>query len=290
MITSLHELSPATREAAIAWLDASADAVGADLRDAVRAELEDAVREHLHPASTPDDLAAVITHLGPVSAEADNHDPLVGSFAGIPFDLRTPTGERLKAAWWNPTDERLLVPKAFGAGWDLNVGALAVRLGLIEPDAEDVPFASTPSWAFGAAAALPLTLAAAVVAHYAVRGGQLPERLPQHWNLAGASDRWVSRRTASASDIATAALAAGAATWAATAARSHGTRAGVLAASSLAGTLVASVTVLRSAPDKPRWWAGPALATGALLASSGTLLGLALAGRNAERRRDLAAH
>ena len=37
-----------------------------------------------------------------------------------------PTVERIKATYWNP-DGPILQGKVFGAGWALNVGALAKR-------------------------------------------------------------------------------------------------------------------------------------------------------------------
>lgn len=47
-----------------------------------------------------------------------------GRVAGVPYDYRKPTLDRLRSTWWAPEDTRLLVPTAFGLGWDLNVGRL----------------------------------------------------------------------------------------------------------------------------------------------------------------------
>ena len=86
------------------------------------------------------------------------------------IDLRTgyseltPCEKTQPPTGWNPADERLLLPRAVGWGWDLNLGAVAVRLGLIEPDAESVPFTSTGDSAFRLAATLPVALAAALYA------------------------------------------------------------------------------------------------------------------------------
>jgi hypothetical protein len=44
-----------------------------------------------------------------------------GHFAGLPYDWRRLTAARAKARWWNPDDPRLLTPKAFGWGLDLNL-------------------------------------------------------------------------------------------------------------------------------------------------------------------------
>jgi Family of unknown function (DUF5808) len=48
-----------------------------------------------------------------------------GNVAGVPYDWRPPTVERLKSTWWAPEDDRLVHPTAFGMGWDLNVGRVA---------------------------------------------------------------------------------------------------------------------------------------------------------------------
>ena len=43
-----------------------------------------------------------------------------GRVFGIPYDLRRPTVARVRARFWNAADHRLMTPKSFGAGWDLN--------------------------------------------------------------------------------------------------------------------------------------------------------------------------
>lgn len=44
-----------------------------------------------------------------------------GEIAGVPYDFRMPTRERLQATFWNKETSRILVPKAFGVGWDVNL-------------------------------------------------------------------------------------------------------------------------------------------------------------------------
>jgi hypothetical protein len=46
----------------------------------------------------------------------------------MPYDWR-PKGffRRLKGRWWNPAEPRLIVPKAFGWGYDLDVARLLRR-------------------------------------------------------------------------------------------------------------------------------------------------------------------
>ena len=53
--------------------------------------------------------------------------PGTGKFLGIPYDWSRPTVARLKERWWNPAEPRLLVPKAYGWGWALNVARLLGR-------------------------------------------------------------------------------------------------------------------------------------------------------------------
>ncbi len=289
MITSLDHLTPTTRGAARAWLDASVAAVPHDLRADLRDELTIALCERLDATSGPDELARVVADLGPVAAESysgdADADPRVGRWFGIPFDVRPPTGDRLKESMWDPADPRLFKPRAFGAGWDLNFGGAAVKLGLIEPDAEDEPFANTPHEAFSAAAGFPALMAAAVVAHYAVRGRSLPDRLPNHWDAAGRPDRWVGKGTAAAVDVGLSLAAAGLGA-AAAASRTNGAgRAGRLGLAAAIAGGVAKMTVIR--PMRGGWWVGPVLVGGVLAPAGLTLLGLALAGRDAERRRDL---
>ena len=35
--------------------------------------------------------------------------------------------------WWDPSDPRIFVPRAIGLGWDVNLGAIAVKLGWLPP-------------------------------------------------------------------------------------------------------------------------------------------------------------
>jgi hypothetical protein len=44
-----------------------------------------------------------------------------GYLWGLPYDWRRPTRARFRARWWNRNDPRLFTPRAFGAGWDINL-------------------------------------------------------------------------------------------------------------------------------------------------------------------------
>ena len=50
-----------------------------------------------------------------------------GTFLGVPYDWRRPTLARIKSRWWNPDDSRLLTPRSFGWGYDVNLARLLGR-------------------------------------------------------------------------------------------------------------------------------------------------------------------
>jgi Family of unknown function (DUF5808) len=41
-------------------------------------------------------------------------------FGLVPYDLRPPTWERIRAAYWNPDEPRLFTTRVFGVGWGVN--------------------------------------------------------------------------------------------------------------------------------------------------------------------------
>lgn len=286
---TVGDLAPDARAALDDYLGAVGATLDADLRDAVVCDLRTWLLDHLDADATADDVRALADVAGPVADEAPaaSGSRLRGTFLGVPYDLTPPTWRKVSARLWDPADPTLWRGHIFGAGWTPNFGAFAVRLGLIEPDAEDEPFASTPRRAFAAAAAFPAGMAAATILHYAVRGRSLPDALPSHWGFDGAPDAWTPRRRAAASDLAMTVLPAALAAWAAASGRPRPARAGVLAAASGMAAVGALTTVIRPLPDRRRPWVGPGFVVGLAGATAGTLLGLALAGRRAEQRRDL---
>jgi hypothetical protein len=58
--------------------------------------------------------------------------PKQGRFLGMPYDFRALTWARVKARLWNPRDQRILVPKAFGWGYAINFYELARRAGVVQ--------------------------------------------------------------------------------------------------------------------------------------------------------------
>ncbi len=49
-----------------------------------------------------------------------------GHIVGLPYDLRPPSPQRIAANWWKPDDDRLLLPRVFGVGWDVKLHQLYV--------------------------------------------------------------------------------------------------------------------------------------------------------------------
>lgn len=48
-----------------------------------------------------------------------------GQVAGVPYDFRPPTVEKLTRSLWDPENPKLFVPHAFGVGWSVNLARLA---------------------------------------------------------------------------------------------------------------------------------------------------------------------
>ena len=57
--------------------------------------------------------------------------PNTGAFLGVPYDWRRPMRARMKERAWNPQDLRLVTPKSFGWGYDVNLYELLARLGIV---------------------------------------------------------------------------------------------------------------------------------------------------------------
>lgn len=94
---------------------------------------------------------------------------------GLPVDLRGPVSAQVRSRTWDPADPRVFVPRLFGIGWTLNLGAVAVRLRLLRPDdtGADV-LGAIPPRALRRSAATPLVVAGATAAAVAFSWRTLP--------------------------------------------------------------------------------------------------------------------
>lgn len=262
MMAILSELRPEVRAVVEDYL--------AQLDQGTAAELTGYLVERVDGDTSLEEARRIIADIGPIEGE-----PAARGW-------RPPTWSRFAETLWDPRNPKVLVPNVFRLGWTINFGALAVKAGLIEPDAEDVPFANVPEPAFRTAAVVPTVLAGAVVLHYLARWDELPERLPSHWAWDGTPDRFQSKGAAAATDLGISVLGAAAA-WLGT----RGPRgAGIAAATAVAGVTAAATTVWRTA-DRRLGWAGPAFAAAVLAVPGSVLYALARAGREAEIRADL---
>ncbi len=130
---------------------------------------------------------------------------------GVPADSRGLTEARVRARVWDPANPALLVPKSFGIGWDVNLGAVAVRLGLIRPDdLDDDVLAHIPVRHWAATRWAPLALAGASAAYLALNWRRLPPRVALGWSWDGRPNRWGPR----AAGLVGPTLAAGLGAWA----------------------------------------------------------------------------
>ena len=44
-----------------------------------------------------------------------------GKIAGIPYDFRIPTVERISSTFWNKDTSQIFLPQVFGIGWSINM-------------------------------------------------------------------------------------------------------------------------------------------------------------------------
>jgi hypothetical protein len=91
--------------------------------------------------------AAVVRELDKPAQERQWH----GEIAGVPYDFRPPTVDKLRRSAWDPDNPNTVVPPAFGVGWGINFARLA---SLVQPPAvpaaepaapPQLPAAETPA-------------------------------------------------------------------------------------------------------------------------------------------------
>lgn len=300
-VESLSSLRPEARALAekyISDVDAAMRPSDPDGADATAEDLRAHLCDVLGADSTAADVAALIDELGAPSSfaeydhESDDPDGDVkpaGRVLGIPYDYRL-TPAHLASRWWNPRDPRVLMPRVFGLGWDLNFGAVAVKLHLIEPDAEDEPFATVSDRAFLVALLVPVALTAFLIGTFLGTRLVLPASLPTHWNAAGTPDGYWTQGAAFGFLLAVAILPTAWALWSVATRRPPLSRGAVIGFASFTSALAAGIWVLTLATvlAPPVSSAMPPLAIlPGLLVPLAVFVGLARAGRLAEQRRDL---
>ncbi len=149
MITTLDQLTPATRAVADAWLDSSAAIVAEGERADVRHELVVALCAVLDAEATPDDVADAVAGIGAVDGEAtasEAYDPRGGEAfvlaAGYPvlvlaavtahYAVRGPSLPDALAAGWDGCGRVTgQVTKRKAAAADVGLAAAGVALGAV---------------------------------------------------------------------------------------------------------------------------------------------------------------
>lgn len=215
---------------------------------------------------------------------------LAGRVLGVPYDFRLPTARRIAHRWWNLLDRRVLVPRAWGIGWDFNLGAIAVGLGIVRPDDEELPFGAVPQGALHLAFAVPLTIFAALVAVMAHTWSRLPATVPMSWSLIGQPNRYWDTPTAAVFVLVMSFVPVAVAAWLDLGRRSNLSRAVAPAVASLLATVSLMTWIMAAFDSAGRLGAWP-MVLGILVSIAlpfAILATLSRIGRGVEMRRDLA--
>lgn len=115
---------------------------------------------------------------------------------GVPVEFRGLWNRQVRARIWDPGNPRLLVPRLFGIGWSLNMGAVAVRLGFIRADdCDDEVLDAVPEAVTRAAQAAPAVLTAVQWLVLAASWHRLPRTLATSFGPSGRArdtgPRWI---------------------------------------------------------------------------------------------------
>lgn len=178
---------------------------------ALSAQLHELADVGLDPTTALGDPASYATHLQDALAEEPSPEEARWRVLGLPVETRGPVSAEVRSRSWDPTNPRLIVPRLFGLGWTLNLGALAVRLGLIRPDdaGEDV-LARIEQRELRVAQAVPAIIAGTTATALALAWHGIPPRVASGFGLGGRARGEAARWTL----VGTLALGAAPALWA----------------------------------------------------------------------------
>lgn len=154
--------------------------------EALAAQLEELAEvggDPIHVLGAPDRYAADL-----LDALADESSDGAASWRvlGVPVETRGPVSAEVRSRVWDPANPRLFVPRLFGVGWSVNLGAVAVRAGLIRPDDADADvLRSIPERDLSAATCVPLIVAGATAATLALLWRSLPSSVASGFGMTG---------------------------------------------------------------------------------------------------------
>lgn len=178
---------------------------------ALAAQLDELTETGLDPMEALGDPASYSDRLSEALGSEPSADDASWRVFGIPVETRGPVSADVRSRIWDPANPRIFVPRLFGAGWTLNLGAVAVRMGLIRPDdtGDDV-LAAIPQRYLRAAQAVPLAIASATAAELAFAWRRLPPKVASGFTPGGRARGEAPRPTL----IGVVALGVGPALWA----------------------------------------------------------------------------
>ncbi len=184
-----------------------------DLPPALRDQALSDLTELLDAGISPSELGPAEAYAQAIRPEpqepSDEVPDAQATVFGVPVEGRGATDRGVRSRIWAPQDERILVPRLLGGGWMVNLGAVAVRLGLLRPDDwDEQTLDAVPPDLLKALRWLPVGISAAALtaASMAWRPGA---DVPTHWTISGVPDRWGPRWLA----WVPAGIAAGVAAW-----------------------------------------------------------------------------
>ncbi len=178
------------------------------LREAALDDLRDALAEGATEADlgTPSEYAAAVRA---AFVTDDDDESQQGKVFGVPYDTRGATDAGVRGRIWAPSEPRILVPRLLGLGWTVNLGALAVRLGLLRPDDWDDEALDTVDPRLLTALRCVPAVWAAVAVVVGLRTWRRGAPVPTQWTGWGRPERWVGPTFA----LVPAALGTGFAVW-----------------------------------------------------------------------------
>ncbi len=159
--------------------------------EAQLSELLEAGIDPVEALGTPEDYAGEL--LDALASDASADEPHL-RVLGLPLETRGLVSAKVRSRTWNPESPRLVVPRLFGVGWTLNLGALAVRLRLIRPDdATSEVLDQIPERSVRTAQLAPLLVAGATAGVLARMWKKLPDRVASGFDAFGRQNRTSSK-------------------------------------------------------------------------------------------------
>lgn len=163
---------------------------------ALSAQLDELADVGVDPVTALGDPASYATHLRDALAEETPAEAARWRILGMPVETRGPVSAEVRSRIWDPANPRLVVPRLFGLGWTVNLGALAVRTGLLRPDdAGDDVLAHIPQREVRLAQAVPVVIAGATATALALAWRGLPPTVASGFGFGGRPRGEASRDT-----------------------------------------------------------------------------------------------